>query len=118
MINHQAQATKRADKVREELEALTDKKWEIRVWENCGWHSECKAGFIKIHIEKPNQFHDEYQYSCWIEMTSKNVKIVGHLQFISGRYDRPSKALNEGLQQVRDFEEKFNEELREIMEYE
>lgn len=45
---NKAEATKRAKELKAFLEKHTGVKWEIRVWQNLGWHLSALSGTISI----------------------------------------------------------------------
>lgn len=56
-------ATKLAEALKARLQKATQKVWEIRVWENMGWHYSVHCGRINLN---PTSLNKDPEYFCLI----------------------------------------------------
>jgi hypothetical protein len=90
-----AQARKAGEAVQARLNDKFREGWELRVWENLGWHFDCRLGTMTVSM---NEIDGSRQYHCMISSDYKYTG-TGNADWTEDkRYSSPEEAVKHALE--------------------
>jgi len=100
-------ATKYGEALQKTLNENFGGEWNLRIWDNLGWHYSCRKGGIKVHrshyFHNPGMYHVYFGHDCensggfWVESSmSIQEAMTKVLQEASEWFEDKQKMVREG----------------------